>query len=132
MNFLTNFINKFKKAYRDSQIWTSIETPGDLKRAYEDSYQKPVVVFTASTMHFRSDYIIGKLESQARKMDFSRIKFYKINLTGNSKIRELFSQDLGIEITSAMFLLFRDGQVIFKRVEEVVDMERLMKNLFEE
>ena len=35
-------------------------------------------------------------------------------------------------IEAATFLLFRDGQVIFKRHEELVDMERLMKKLFEE
>lgn len=132
MNFITNFINKFKKAYKDSQIWTNIETPEDLKKAYEDSYQKPVIIFTASTMHFRSDYIIGNLESQARKMDFSRVKFYKLNFTGNSQMKELFAQDLGMEVTSAMFLLFRDGKLIFKREEELIDMERLMGKLFEE
>lgn len=131
MNFITNFINKFKKAYKDSQIWTKIETNEDLKSAYQHSHQKPVAIVTHATMHFRSEYMIGNLESQARRMDLSAVKFYSLNFTGNSKLKQQLGEDLGIEPVAGMFLLFKDGEVIFKRVEEVINMEVLLKKLAE-
>ena len=109
---LLDFWKKLVKAYKDSQIWNKIETSEDLKQAYKDSYEKPVALLTCATMHFRSDYMMGD--------------------TGNSNLKQELSEDLGVMIEAATFLLFRDGQVIFKRHEELVDMERLMKKLFEE
>ena len=129
---LMDFWKKLVKAYKDSQIWNKIETSEDLKQAYKDSYEKPVALLTCATMHFRSDYMMGDFEKQARRMDLSRVKFYKLNYTGNSKLKQELSKDLGVPIETATFLLFRDGQVIFKRHEELIDMERLMKKLFEE
>ncbi|MDO4763664.1 MAG: DUF2847 family protein [Flavobacteriaceae bacterium] len=126
------FFKKFMQAYKASQIWTSIENSEDLKKAYQESHQKPIIIFTHSTMHFRSDYIMGNLESQARRMDLSRVKFFNLNYTGNSKLKEEISQDLGFEVEKATFLLFRDGQLIFKRHEELINMERLLSKLFEE
>lgn len=128
---LFDFWKKFKKAYKDSQIWHKIESSEDLKQAYKDSYEKPVIIQTSATMHFRSDYMIENLERQARRMDLSAVKFYKLNYTGNSHLREEISRDLGIEIPTATFLVFRDGQAIFKRHEEVIDMQRLLNKLFE-
>lgn len=127
-----SFWKKLVKAYKDSQIWNRIETSEDLKQAYKDSYEKPVAIMTCATMHFRSDYMIEDFERQARRMDLSRVKFYRLNYTGNSKLKEEISNDLGMEVQTATFLLFRDGQAIFKRHEELVDMERLMNKLFEE
>jgi hypothetical protein len=76
--------------------------------------------------------MISDFEKQARRMDLSRVKFYRLNYTGNSKLKQELSEDLGVPIETATFLLFRDGQVIFKRHEELIDMERLMKKLFDE
>ena len=129
---IMSFWKKLVKAYKDSQIWNKIESSEDLKRAYKDSYEIPVAIMTCATMHFRSDYMIEDFERQARRMDLSRVKFYRLNYTGNSKLKEEISNDLGIEVQTATFLLFRDGQAIFKRHEELVDMERLMNKLFEE
>ena len=127
-----DFWKKLVKAYKDSQIWNNIEKSEDLKQVYTASYEKPVALLTCTTMHFRSDYMISDFEKQARRMDLSRVKFYRLNYTGNSKLKQELSEDLGVPIESATFLLFRDGQVIVKRHEELVDMERLMKKLFEE
>ena len=91
-----------------------------------------MALLTCATMHFRSDYMMGDFEKQARRMDLSRVKFYRLNYTGNSKLKQELSEDLGVPIETATFLLFRDGQVIFKRHEELIDMERLMKKLFDE
>lgn len=129
MNFITKFIQKFKKAYKDSQIWNKIESSQDLKQAYKDSYQKPVIIQTCATMHFRSDYMIENLERQARRMDLSEVKFYKLNYTGNSNLKEEFHTDLGVEIPTATFLVFKNGEVIFKRHEEVINMEKLLEKL---
>lgn len=131
MNFITNFINKFKKAYKDSQIWTRIETCEDLKNAYAESYKIPVIILTHKTMHFRSEYMMGKLESQARRMDLSAVKFFSLNFTGNSQLKEQLSQDLGKEAVPGMFLLYKDNQLIFNRTEEVINMEVLLKKLAE-
>ena len=79
-----DFWKKLVKAYKDSQIWNKIETSEDLKQAYKDSYEKPVALLTCATMHFRSDYMISDFEKQARRMDLSRVKFYRLNYTGNS------------------------------------------------
>ena len=127
-----DFWKKLVKAYKDSQIWNNIEKSEDLKQVYKESYEMPVALLTCATMHFRSDYMMGDFEKQARRMDLSRVKFYRLNYTGNSKLKQELSEDLGVPIETATFLLFRDGQVIFKRHEELVDMERLMKKLFEE
>ena len=129
---LMDFWKKLVKAYKDSQIWNNIEKSEDLKQVYKESYEMPVALLTCATMHFRSDYMMGDFEKQARRMDLSRVKFYKLNYTGNSNLKQELSEDLGVLIEAATFLLFRDGQVIFKRHEELVDMERLMKKLFEE
>ena len=59
---LFDFWKKLKKAYKDSQIWHKIETSEDLKQAYKDSYEKPVIIQTCATMHFRSDYMIVQSE----------------------------------------------------------------------
>lgn len=131
MNFISNFINKVKKAYRDSQIWTKIETSEDLKNAYATSHQIPVIILTHKTMHFRSEYMISKLESQARRMDLSAVKFFSLNFTGNGALQQELSQDLGEEAVPGMFLLYKDNQLIFKRVEEVINMEILLKKLAE-
>lgn len=127
---INDFIKKFKKAYKDSQIWTNIEDSETLKKVYQESYEKPTIIVTHSTMNFKSDYIIGDLERQARRMDLSRVKFYRLNFTGNSHLREELAKDLDMEINKAMFLLFRDGQLIFKREEELISMERLLQKLF--
>lgn len=132
---LFNFFKKFIKAYKDSQIWTNIEDDDTLNKVYEESHIIPTIILTHSTMHFRSDYMIGDLERQARKMDLSRVKFYKLNFTGNSKLKEKINEDLkylGVPINRATFLLFKNGKVIFMREEELIDMERLLNKLFSE
>ena len=126
---LFDFWKKLKKAYKDSQIWHKIETSEDLKQAYKDSYEKPVIIQTCATMHFRSDYMISDLESQARKMNLSEVKFYKLNYTGNSLLKDEISSDLGIEIPSATFIVFKNGQAIFKRHEETINMAKLLEKL---
>lgn len=131
---LMDFWRKLKKAYKDSQIWNKIESSEDLKKAYQDSYEIPVAIMTCATMHFRSDYMIEDFERQARRMDVSRIKFYKLNYTGNSNLKEELSRDLGLGTTveAGTFILYRNGEAIFKRHEELVDIKRLMDKLFEE
>lgn len=131
MKFISDFIKKFKKAYKDSQIWTKIETIEDLQQAYQHSYEQPSIILTHATMHFRSEYMMGNLESQARKMSLSAVKFYSLNFTGNATLKQQLTNDLGEDTVAGMFLLYKDGQLIFKRVEEVVNMELLLKKLAE-
>lgn len=131
MKFITDFINKFRKAYKDSQIWTKIETSEDLKNVYKASYEQPVAILTHATMHFRSEYMMSDFEKQARRMDLSPVKFYKLNFTGNADLKHELGEDLKLEPVAGLFLLFKDGQVIFKRHEELVNMEVLLKKLAE-
>lgn len=131
MKFITDFINKFRKAYKDSQIWTKIETSEDLKNAYKASHEQPVAILTHATMHFRSEYMMSDFEKQARRMDLSPVKFYKLNFTGNSALKHELGEDLKLEPVAGLFLLFKDGKLIFKRHEELINMEALLKKLAE-
>ena len=73
--------------------------------------------------------MISDLESQARKMNLSEVKFYKLNYTGNTLLKDEISSDLGMEVPSATFIVFKNGQAIFKRHEETIDMTRLLEKL---
>lgn len=129
LKIITDFFKKFSKAYKDSQIWTDIETFEQLQEALKYSHDKPIGILVRSTMHFRSDYMMENFERQARAMDLSPVKFYSLNYTGNSELKEQFQKFLGIEVLPATFFIFRNGKAIFKRHEEIIDMKKLIKAL---
>ena len=110
-------------------IWTPIESMGQLQDAYNASLEKPSLIILFSNLNFSGEYVISDTEKKAMEIDRSKMNFYLLNALGNSSLVNKLEADFNLADDNPQILIVRNNKLIFHKAHDTINLVSLYQQM---